>query len=194
VGDGEARLAPLRELVDDFHVQPAWLYATHVERTEALMREAIELARAGAHIDVDIVEEDLPRWLRFYEHHDGDFSRLTVSSDASISSPRMLLEQLRCAVLRHHVPLERALRLATENTARALRLDRKGQIAAGNAAEFLVLAAGTLDVVHVHARGGWMVRDGSLVRHSHWLDDNKRAFHMAGSRAHETGQRGGREA
>jgi beta-aspartyl-dipeptidase (metallo-type) len=186
VGDGKARLAPLRELVDDFHVQPAWLYATHVERTEALMREAIELARAGAHIDVDIVEEDLPRWLRFYEHHDGDFSRLTVSSDASISSPRMLLEQLRCAVLRHHVPLERALRLATENTARALQLHRKGQIAAGSAAEFLVLAAGTLDVVHVHARGGWMVRDGSLVRRSHWLDDNKRAFHMAGSKAHES--------
>jgi beta-aspartyl-dipeptidase (metallo-type) len=183
VGDGRARLAPLRELIDDFHVQPSWLYATHVERTEELMREAIELARTGAYIDVDVVEEDLPRWLRFYEHHGGDFSRLTVSSDASISSPRMLLEQLRCAVMRHHVPLERALALATENTARVLKLERKGGIAPGKAADLLFLAADTLDVVHVHGRGGWMVRDGSLMKRSHWLDDNKRAFHMAGTMA-----------
>jgi beta-aspartyl-dipeptidase (metallo-type) len=194
VGDGKARLAPLRQLVDDFHVQASWLYATHVERTEALMREAIDLARTGAHIDVDIVEEDLPRWLRFYEHHNGDFTRLTISSDASISSPRMLLEQLRCAVTRHHVPLERALALATENTARVLQLERKGRIAAGKAADLLVLAAGSLDVVHVRARGGWMVRDGALVKHSHWLDDSRRAFQLAGSGARESGQRGGLNA
>jgi beta-aspartyl-dipeptidase (metallo-type) len=191
VGNGKARLAPLRQLIDDFHVQPSWLYATHVERNEGLMREAIDLARAGAHIDVDIVEEDLPRWLRFYEHHDGDFSRLTVSSDASISSPRMLLQQLRCAVLRHRVPLERALALATENTARALQLARKGQIAAGKAADVLVLAADTLDVVHVHARGGWMVRDGSLMKRSHWLENSKRAIHMTGTKAQQRGQGGG---
>jgi beta-aspartyl-dipeptidase (metallo-type) len=194
VGDGKAGLAPLRELIQDFHVGPSWLYATHVERSEALMLEAIELTRAGAHIDVDVVDEDLPRWLRFYEHHHGDFSRLTVSSDASISSPRMLLQQLRCAVLRHQVPLERALRLATENTARVLHLARKGQIAAGKDADLLILAAGTLDVVHVHARGGWMVRDGSVVKRSHWLDDNKRAFHMTGTKAHESGQGGGSTA
>jgi beta-aspartyl-dipeptidase (metallo-type) len=186
VGDGKARLAPLRDLIDDFHVQPSWLYATHVERNEDLMREAVALARAGAHVDVDVVEEDLPRWLRFYEHHNGDFSRLTVSSDASISSPRMLLQQLRCAVTRHRVPLERALMLATENTARVLNLERKGRIAAGKAADLLILAADTLDVVHLHARGGWLVRDGSLAKRSHWLDDNKRAFHMAGTKSRES--------
>lgn len=191
VGDGRARLAPLRALIDDFHIELGWLYATHVERNEALMCEAIALARAGVHIDVDVVEEDLPRWLRFYEHHDGDLAQLTISSDASISSPRTLFDQMRGAVLQHHIPLERVLPFATENTARVLHLGRKGTIEVGKAADLLVLDRRTLDVVHVHARGGWMVRDGSLVRHSHWLDGNKRELHMAGSKTADRGHGGG---
>jgi beta-aspartyl-dipeptidase (metallo-type) len=194
VGDGKARLAPLRALIDDFHIEPGWLYATHVERSETLMREAIDLARAGVHIDVDVVEEDLPRWLRFYEHHDGDRARLTVSSDAAISSPRILFDQMRGAVLQHHVPFERVLPLATENTARALHLRRKGTIEVGKAADLLVLDRGTMDVVHVHGRGGWMMRDGALVRHSHWLDGNKRELHLAGSKAGDHGHGGGLES
>jgi beta-aspartyl-dipeptidase (metallo-type) len=194
VGDGDARLAPLRTLIEDFHIDPCWLYATHVERNEALMREAIDLARTGAHIDVDVVEEDLPRWLRFYEEHDGDFSRLTASSDAAISSPRTLSEQVRAAVTRHHFPLERVLPLVTQNTARVLHLDRKGTIEVGKSADLLLLARDTLEVVHVHARGEWVVRDGSPVKRSRWLDGNKREFHMVGSKARATGHGGGPES
>jgi beta-aspartyl-dipeptidase (metallo-type) len=104
----------------------------------------------------------------------------------------MLLEQLRCAVTRHRVPLERALMLATENTARALGLGRKGRIAPGKAADLLLLGADTLDVVHVRGRGGWLVRDGSLAKRSHWLDDNKRAFHMAGTKSRQRASDGGK--
>src|SRR4051812_27680985 len=41
VGPGRHRLALLREVLDAYEVRPEWLYPTHVERTEELMREAI---------------------------------------------------------------------------------------------------------------------------------------------------------
>lgn len=185
VGDEDGRLAPLRQLIDHYNVEPAWLYATHVERNEALMREALALARAGMHIDVDVVEEDLPRWLRFYLDHGGDTSRLTISSDASIASPRTLLDQLRALVIDHRFPLELVLPLATENTARVLQLGRHGALERGRDANLLTLDANSLEVVDVHGRGGWMMRDGSLVERSRWLEGNKRELHLAGSDARE---------
>jgi beta-aspartyl-dipeptidase (metallo-type) len=183
VGDKDGRLAPLRELIDHYDVEPCWLYATHVERNEALMREAIQLAGAGANVDVDIVEEDFPKWLRFYLDNGGEPTRLTVSSDASISSPRTLYEQLRAAVLREGFPLELVLSLVTANTARVLRLERQGTLEVGKAGDLLVLDRTSLEIIHVHGRNGWMMRDRKLVKRSRWLEGNKRELHLAGTGA-----------
>jgi beta-aspartyl-dipeptidase (metallo-type) len=181
VGDHAKRLSPLRDLIDNFAVDPSWLYATHVERSEELMVEAIELCKRGAHIDIDVVEEDLSRWLRFYVHRGGDLSRLTVSSDAAINSPRVLLEQLRVAIKQYKIPFEQAWALATANTARVLKLGQHGTLEVGKRGHFVILEAGSLDLVHVHAEGGWMVRDGSLLTHSDWLQGNKREIHLVGT-------------
>ena len=181
VGDHEKRLAPIRDLVDNYAVEAGWLYATHVERSEALMSEAIEFSERGGHIDVDVVEEDLPRWLRFYLHKGGDPSRLTVSSDAAINSPRVLFEQLRICIRDHKVAFEQAWSLATSNTARVLRLERQGTLEVGQRGHLVILEKGSLDIVHVHSETGWMVRDASLLRHSDWLEGNKREIHLVGT-------------
>jgi beta-aspartyl-dipeptidase (metallo-type) len=181
VGNHDKRLAPLRALVENFAVEPCWLYATHVERSEALMLEAIDFAAQGAYIDIDVVEEDLPRWLRFYLHKGGDPARLTVSSDAAINSPRILFEQLRVAIKDHKVPFEQAWTLATANTARVLKLDRQGMLDVGKRGHFLILEDGSLDILYVHSETGWMMRDGSLLRHSDWLEGNKREIHLVGT-------------
>lgn len=178
VGDQKEGLAPLRELIERFSVEPDWLYATHVERNDALMREAVALAGAGAHVDIDVVEEDLPRWLRFYVDHGGPPSRLTVSSDAGINSPRTLYEQL-CVLMREkRYPMELVLSLATANTARILKLDRQGTIEVGKTADLIVLERGSLEIVQVLVGGRRMVRDGALVTRSRWLEGNKREFQL----------------
>ena len=160
VGPGEKRLALLRGLVDEFDVTPEWLYPTHVERSEKLMGEAIKLAKLGATVDVDVVERDLPRWLRYYRDHHGPPDRLTVSTDASISSPRDLLAQVRACVAAGF-ELADVLPHVTANTARALKLGAKGTIAAGADADLVVLEAGSLEVVEVIAGGRRLVRNGS---------------------------------
>jgi beta-aspartyl-dipeptidase (metallo-type) len=181
VGEHEKRLAPLRDLIDNYSVEPCWLYATHIERNEALMREAIDLCNRGMNVDIDVVEEDLSKWLRFFLDNDGNLDRLSISSDAAINSPRTLYEQLRSAVNEHDFPLELVLRFATSNTARILGLNEQGSIEEGKRGHLLVLEEGSLEIVHVHTSTGWMVRDGSLVTRSAWLEGNKREIHLVGS-------------
>lgn len=161
-GPRERKLQLLRRLIDDFDVKPEWLYPTHVERSEALMQEAISLARAGATVDVDVVEHDLPRWFRYYHDNGGPPDRLTVSTDAADSSPRSLLEQIRACV-REGFRIEQVLPAATANTARVLKLRSKGRIAEECDADLLLLEPGSLELTDVIANGRVLVRSASLL-------------------------------
>ena len=71
VGEGNARLKQLRELVEEYEVEAAQLYPTHVERTEQLMDEALEFATARAYVDIDCVNGDAHRWIKYYLAHGG---------------------------------------------------------------------------------------------------------------------------
>jgi beta-aspartyl-dipeptidase (metallo-type) len=183
VGNGEARLKLLRTLIDDYQTPPGWLYPTHVERNEALMLEAIDLCRRGSFIDVDTVEEDLHTWLRFYVEHDGPPGRLTVSSDASISSPRTLYEQIRGCVLEHGFPLEEVLPLVTTNTARALKLSDRGELSEGKRADLLVLDKSSLEIREVVAGGRLLLREGELVGGEKFLEGSSRSVNLRGTKA-----------
>jgi beta-aspartyl-dipeptidase (metallo-type) len=183
VGDRDTRLQPLRDLLESFHVQPEWLYVTHVERSEALMREAIELAEKGAAVDIDVVEEDLLRWVRFYRENDGPPHQLTVSSDAAINSPRVVLEQIRECVQEGGIPLEEILPLVTSNTARILGLKRKGRLEFGAMADVVVMDRDSLEIVHVISSGKWMVRDGKELAKERFLKESNRRIGLVGEKA-----------
>jgi beta-aspartyl-dipeptidase (metallo-type) len=180
VGDGKRRLEPLRRLLDEYEVEPAWLYPTHVERSEALLEEALELTKRGVTVDIDTVNEDLAKWLTFYFDRDGDAARLTVSSDASISSPRTLFDQIRDCVVNHRFALERVLPLVTSNTARVLKLDGKGRLAIGKDADVLVLQKSSLELREVIAGGRRLMRDGVVAVAERFLEESNRRISLAG--------------
>jgi beta-aspartyl-dipeptidase (metallo-type) len=182
VGAREQRLTLLRTLLDRYDKQPAWLYPTHVERSEALMREAIALTKLGAFVDVDTAEEDLPRWLRFYLEEGGDPNRLTVSSDASLSSPHTLYEQLCACICEYRLPPAQVLALVTTNTAKVLKLDTKGELAPGKDADVLVLRRESLEIIEVIARGQRLVRDGRLARAERFLAESNRRISLYGQK------------
>ena len=183
VGEEKARLKPLRTLIEDYEISPELIYPTHVERSEELMREAIELAARGSYVDIDTVEQDLPRWLRFYIDNGGNPARLTVSSDASINSPRSLLGQIRACVLEHDFSIEQMLALVTANTAAVLKLDRKGQLEVGRDADVLVLRKGSLEIKDVIAQGRRLVRDGELNFSEKFLSESNRRIRLEGKSA-----------
>jgi beta-aspartyl-dipeptidase (metallo-type) len=144
------------------------------------MREAIELAGRGAAVDIDTVEGDLAKWVRFYFDHGGDPDQLTVSSDASINSPRAHAEQIRDCVLNQGFALEQVLPLVTSNTARILKLAEKGALERGKIADVLVLERDTLTLRHAWAKGRCMVRDGEPVSREGWLAESKREVVLVG--------------
>lgn len=148
-GELPERLSIVRELLD-LGVPASAIHPTHVNRNEELLADAAELTRKGVAVDLDVVEEDLPRWLRAF---DGDRSLVTISTDSPIGKPAALLEQIRAVIREQLLPIEDAFALATRNTARVLKLHDAGEIAEGKRADLLILDADSLAVRHVVAGG-----------------------------------------
>ena len=182
VGPGKRRMQCLKDLIecDQFEIDPCWLYPTHVERSEALMRDAIALTKKGCHVDIDVQEEDLARWLAFYVEHGGDLAKLTVSSDASKKGPGTLFEQIRNCARGHRLPLPELLALVTSNTADVLALEQKGRLQTGAHGDLLVIDRTEFRLVHVLARGKRMVDDGELATRERFLEGSNRQIALVG--------------
>jgi beta-aspartyl-dipeptidase (metallo-type) len=182
VGEESVRLQPLRDLVEDYQVKCDWLFPTHVQRNEKLLDEAIELATEGAFVNMDVVEEDLDKWLRYYVDHAGPLDKLSVSSDMDSSTPEIFYGQLCGLVVEHGFSLDMVLPLFTSNTARTLKLEKKGRVAAGHDADVVLLGQPDLDVRCVIAGGQILFRDGLSIVREKWIEKSKRSFAVIGDR------------
>jgi beta-aspartyl-dipeptidase (metallo-type) len=187
VGDGSSRLGLLRDAVKEHSVSPEWFYVTHISRSEKLMLEAIDLAKDGSYVDIDTVDENLADCVRFYLDHSGWEEKLTVSSDASITSPANLFRQIRSCVVEGGLPLESVLRYVTSNTAAALKLPHKGRLEAGKAADVLVLTRDGLEIREVISRGRRLVKDHLLNFKEKFLDESNRTIILEGERSGDEG-------
>lgn len=165
LGEGERRLSLLNALLDEYDTPPETLYVTHITRSEALMQEAIALAKRGAFVDMDVIDENLGDCVRYYQTHGGDMAQLTVSSDAHTpgGSPSKLYQQFVSTIREHGFSLETVLPLFTSNTATVLKLPSKGRLKPGGDGDVLILDADTYAIAHVFARGRQFVRDGELA-------------------------------
>lgn len=179
LGEDPDRLAPLRALLDEHRVKPDLLYASHVHRTPELLEEAIELSKRGVWMDMDTAQ-DVAGSIRRFLDAGGDSGRLTLSSDADGNAPWRLHEQL-AASLAEGIPLERLLPLVTSNPAAVLKLESKGRLEPGCDADVLVLRPGSLEVVHVLAKGRPMVRDGELRVRERFLEESRRVLKLEGN-------------
>jgi beta-aspartyl-dipeptidase (metallo-type) len=182
VGEEEDGLKILRELVSDYNVSPEWLYATHITRSEKLMLEAINLAKDGSYVDIDTVDENLAECLKFYLNHTGWEDKLTVSSDASITSPHNLYNQIRNCIVEERMPIETILPLVTSNTADVLKLEHKGRLAVGKAADVLVVTSEGFELKEVISAGRRLVKDFSLCVKEKFLSESNRTVSLVGEK------------
>lgn len=182
VGDGPRRIKLLFELIEKDDVSPEWLYPTHITRSEELMKDAIELAKKGGFVDIDTVDESLPKWLKFYSENGGDMKNLTVSSDSSITSPNNLFQQIQQCLIEQNFSIEEILSLVTLNTANALKLKLKGEIKAGNAADILVLEKETFKLRDVISSGKHLFKNGEIAFKEAFLKDSNRIINLVGEK------------
>jgi beta-aspartyl-dipeptidase (metallo-type) len=181
VGDGSEGLRIVRDVIEQFDVKPEALYPTHVERSERLMREAIDLTKSGMPVDVDVYDEDLIHWLRFYREHGGDPELLTASSDAAINSPHTLFEQLMECVREKIAPFEQVIAIATSNTARILKT-QSGMLARGRIGHMLLVDTASFELRTVICAGRVVVRDRALVMREQFLAESNRSIVLRGEK------------
>ena len=186
VGHGMKRLEPLRELLTNHEIKAEWLYPTHISRSPELMAEAIGLAREGAHVDLDTVQQELAKDVKFYLDNGGPADKLTVSSDADSGTPDILFDQICGLVVRKKMPLELVLSFVTSNTAAVLKLEKKGRVDEGNDADLLVLKKGSLEIVEVIAGGKRMVKEGALAVREKFLEESHRNVRLTGEQFDES--------
>jgi beta-aspartyl-dipeptidase (metallo-type) len=164
VGDSESRLAPLHVLLDRYPFEPGLIYPTHVARNDKLLNEAVKLAQRGCYVDIDAVEPGVGRWIRQYLELGGPSAQLTISSDAQTpgASTGSLHREFVDTVHAHGFGMEETIRYFGTNTARVLKLPRKGALEQGSDADIVVLDKDTLEVRHVIVAGRVLFRDGKF--------------------------------
>lgn len=182
LGERPDKLAPLRSLIDDFGLKPETLYPSHVHRTDELLEEAVSLSKGGSFVDMDAAQENLAVKVREFLEQGGREDRLTLSSDANSNAPENLFLRWRQCVTEEKIPIERALRFVTRNAAEVLHLSRKGRLEPGADADVLVLRKGTLEIVHVIAKGRVLVRDGELRAREKFLETSERKLDLHGKK------------
>lgn len=186
LGERPDKLKPLRQLLDDFGIEPRILYPSHVHRTEELLQEAVDLSKRGVFVDMDAAEETLAEKVQKFLQQGGKEDRLTLSSDSDSNPPANLFLRWRECVLEEKIPIERALPWVTRNTAEVLKLSAKGRLEAGADADVVILRKESLDIVHVIAKGKVLVRDGELVAREKFLESSDRDIELHGENGSES--------
>jgi beta-aspartyl-dipeptidase (metallo-type) len=185
VGDSEQRLKPILTLLECYDIKPDWLFPTHVQRTTALMDEAIAFAIDGMPINIDIVEEDAAKWTKYYLERGGPPENFTISSDADSSTPDVFYGQICELVVKHKMPLEVVLPFVTSNTARILKFEQKGKLDEGCDADVLVLTRDALDIREVISNGKRLVIDGACKTRAKFLEESSRKVELVGEKNEE---------
>ncbi|ASK62435.1 beta-aspartyl-peptidase [Virgibacillus phasianinus] len=178
VGIGKERLKFLHTLLEDYEIPPANIYATHITRSRELVNDAIALANKGAFVDIT-ADKDSGKWIQYYKENNGDIEQLSLSSDGNGSLPKFnakgeligfgvasqqtLYNQITSAIKDYQLPISEVLSFVTRNTARALRLEKKGSLKEGFDADILMMDKTTFELEHVLAKGQHMLKEKRIL-------------------------------
>jgi beta-aspartyl-dipeptidase (metallo-type) len=164
MGDADRGLEPILEVWRQNDLRKESFYPTHVNRNDRLLKQAADFTKQGFYCDFDTTDENLVEDLRKFIDWGGDLNQISVSSDASHSSPETLWHEL----IKLHRELqwtwEKILPLVTTNPARILKFSQKGQIEADKDADLIVVDKTTLKIKHVLAKGKIFVQDYKFER------------------------------
>ena len=175
-------IAPLLDIARKYPTLISYLSPTHLIRTEALFRQAVEFACMGGMVDFSTggTKFDAPHRcvMKALEAH-VPLDRITFSSDGRGGVRRtnpetgettyrpaplhLNLQEMTLLVKEGFLPLEQALTLITSNPARNLKLRTKGRIAAGFDADLCFLDS-ELQLTHVIARGKLVLKDKEVIK------------------------------
>lgn len=186
LGGGARKLELILKTIEETEIPITQFLPTHANRTQELFEACIEFAKKGGVIDFT-ASEDPDFWektdgeIRFSKglkrllDEGVELDKFTMTSDGQgslpyfnekneflglgVGSSKALMVGIKEAVLKENIPLEIAIRAITENPAKILKLQGKGQVKETFDADLCLLDEKTLDIDTVIAKGQVMVEN-----------------------------------
>ncbi|WP_122644933.1 beta-aspartyl-peptidase [Enterococcus mediterraneensis] len=186
LGGGDRKLELILKTIEETEIPITQFLPTHANRTQELFESCIEFAKKGGVIDFT-ASEDPDFWektdgeIRFSKglkrllEEGVELDKFTMTSDGQgslpyfnekneflglgVGSSKALMVGIKEAVLKENIPLEIAIRAITENPAKILKLQGKGQVKETFDADLCLLDEKTLDIDTVIAKGQVMVEN-----------------------------------
>jgi beta-aspartyl-dipeptidase (metallo-type) len=183
LGAGARRLDPIIRLVKETEIPIGQFLPTHLNRTGALMEQAVEFARMGGNIDITASGRNLPfhptsvAAVKMALDAGIAVDQITLSSDSNGSMPvfdakgnvvKLGAGDIKCLfedwqlLVKAGLAIEDSLKIVTSNPAkRAGLFAAKGSLEAGKDADLLILNR-DLGLESVMAKGRLMVDRGKV--------------------------------
>lgn len=179
IGWGKGNMDMLLEILKETNIPPYLIRPTHISCNDEVFEQALNLAKQGTYIDITAgkdTERSIKYILKVFEQ--GLLEQITMSSDANGSVPiwengickgitahtmEGLHRIIKELVIKHNIPLNTAVKILTENPAKALNLSNKGTLQEGKDADIIVLDA-NYNITTVIALGEIIMLDNKLIK------------------------------
>ena len=187
IGDGERKLNFLEKIVDNTEIPRKQFIPTHINRNIDLLEKGVDYALKGGLVDFttsssndfyDNKKTKPSNSLKYYLEKGVNINNITFTSDGQGSLPEFnkegefvglkvgkvssLFKEVKDAVLKKEIDLDKALKVITENPARNLELKNKGKLKEGKDADLVILDNNDLKIKTVIAKGKIMLEDNKL--------------------------------
>ena len=187
IGDGDRYLSFLEEIVDKTEIPRKQFIPTHINRNIDLLEKGVDYALKGGLVDFttsssnDIYENKITKpsnSLKYYLEKGVNINNITFTSDGQGSLPEFneegefvglkvgkvssLFKEVRDAVLKENINLDKALKVITENPAQNLELKNKGKLEEEKDADLVILDSKDLKIKTVIAKGKVMLENENL--------------------------------
>jgi len=188
LGSGKSTLKMIKEIVEETELPITQFYPSHVNGYPELFDCAIDFAKKGGCIDFTTSttpyfiaqgEVKAAQALKICLEKGVSIENITFSSDAQGSLPSFdengkleglligrassLYDSVREAIMEFNVDVADAVRVITENTAKVLKLSKKGRIEKGMDADIVLVDSNSLEIQTVLSKGAIMYKDGETV-------------------------------
>lgn len=187
IGDGYRQLSFLEKIMDKTEIPRKQFIPTHINRNIDLLEKGVDYALKGGLVDFttsssnDFYENNKTKpsnSLKYYLEKGVNINNITFTSDGQGSLPEFnkegefiglkvgkvssLFKEVRDAVLKENIDLDKALKVITENPACNLELKNKGRLKEGKDADLIILDNENLEIKTAIAKGKIMLENEKL--------------------------------
>lgn len=164
LGDGKENFSKILQVVENTEIPITQFLPTHCTRNPKVFEEALKYAKKGGYIDfttstthkfLENGETKCSKALKIALEKNIPIENITFTSDGQGSLPKFdskgnfigldigksssLYKEVKNAIIKENIPIEKAIKVITENPAKILKLKNKGTIEEQKDADIVIL-------------------------------------------------------